>query len=436
MKEIKRGALCALCCLVIVVSSTGCTNGANANDIPAPSGATTAEDSIRFLHIWNQHDAAMEEMIDTIESQNEGLTVEINTVQWNMVNREIATSLASADMYDVFYQRTDTLDDMLQQGMLLNLDEYMDANWEASFMPSALDGYRNQDALYAIAYQGNGLVMIYNKDLFTRNGWRIPTSEEELSALMQLMINGGSIPIAIAGKPDGIELDALRDVVTTNIASLTGKLDDAQRLNGRKTDWQGELAIGAQKVKNWLQKGYMGANPFSVDKKIAVDNFLSGKAAMLLCDTNQLYELRGQNSYLPFEMDSFIFPAPQMCDKVLFTNAGFNEGFAVYAETQKPDQAVALLRGLTNPDQLTLWANETLSVMAVSNVSSEDEMLTKFNSYFGYAGEHKVVPDYALGDSQDLKVQLFVDYITSEMTADEYETNFETIVRNAIRASE
>ena len=47
-----------------------------------------------------------------------------------------------------------------------------------------------------------------------------------------------------------------------------------------------------------------------------------------------------------------------------------------------------------------------------------------------------MVPDYALGDSTSLKDQLFVDFMTSDMTADTYEKNYETITRNAIAAAE
>ena len=51
------------------------------------------------------------------------------------------------------------------------------------------------------------------------------------------------------------------------------------------------------------------------------------------------------------------------------------------------------------------------------------------------AGRYRIAPDYALGDSDEQKSQLFVSYMTSNMTADEYETNYERITRNAIAAS-
>ncbi len=73
--------------------------------------------------------------------------------------------------------------------------------------------------------------------------------------------------------------------------------------------------------------------------------------------------------------------------------------------------------------------------VAVRDVQCDDEMVNEFNAFFRMAGRYRIAPDYALGDSDEQKSQLFVSYMTSNMTADEYETNYERITRNAIAAS-
>ena len=253
---------------------------------------------------------------------------------------------------------------------------------------------------------------------------------------MQLALNEGLVPLAAAGRPDGFQIESLRAIVTNYVTLEAGNLDDADRLRGRRTDWQGELAVGAQRVKDWVERGFFGPSPLSVDEEAAIDSFLSGQAAMLLCNTNDLYQLRGQEDYLAFSMDCFLFPGPESCEETLFSDACYQDGFAVYAGTEHPQEAVQLLRGLTNPENCASWAEETLSVMAVQDVEYEDELLCAFNDFFQLAGRSRVVPDYALGDSQTQKAQLFVSYLTSDMTADDFETNYENITRAAIRASE
>ena len=74
-------------------------------------------------------------------------------------------------------------------------------------------------------------------------------------------------------------------------------------------------------------------------------------------------------------------------------------------------------------------------MFAVRDVQCDDEMVNEFNAFFRMAGRYRIAPDYALGDSDEQKSQLFVSYMTSNMTADEYETNYERITRNAIAAS-
>ena len=66
-------------------------------------------------------------------------------------------------------------------------------------------------------------------------------------------------------------------------------------------------------MKNWAERGFLEPIPLSVDQYAAADAFLSGKAAMLLCNTNEIYQLRNQPDYLPFNMDCFLIPAPKDC---------------------------------------------------------------------------------------------------------------------------
>ena len=277
--------------------------------------------TIRFLHIWDEHEQTMEKIVRAVEEENEALRVEINTVDWSSVNREVQSAAASASMYDVFFQYADEFGSAHSQGLVLDLTPYMDEEWAGGFQPGALAEYTLEDGLYGIPFRGSGVVVIYNEDLFNRYGWRKPSSQEEMTALMQLALNEGLVPLAAAGRPDGFQIEALRGIVTNYVTLEAGNLDDADRLRGRRTDWQGELAVGAQRVKDWVERGFFGPSPLSVDEEAAIDSFLSGQAAMLLCNTNDLYQLRGQEDYLAFSMDCFLFPGPESCEETLFSDA-------------------------------------------------------------------------------------------------------------------
>ena len=200
--------------------------------------------TIRFLHIWSEHEQTMEKIVRAVEEENEALRVEINTVDWSSVNREVQSAAASASMYDVFFQYADEFGSAHSQGLVLDLTPYMDEEWAGGFQPGALAEYTLEDGLYGIPFRGSGVVVIYNEDLFNRYGWRKPSSQEEMTALMQLALNEGLVPLAAAGRPDGFQIEALRGIVTSYVTLEAGNLDDADRLRGRRTNWQGELAVG------------------------------------------------------------------------------------------------------------------------------------------------------------------------------------------------
>lgn len=426
MKRGKCFLLGALCLALTLTAA--CTSGAE-------RARDNAEVSLRFLHIWPEHSEVMEAIVRDIEEQNDGLQVDIDCVEWADLERTLSTAYASDSMYDVFFMYGNHVGSMQKQDRLLLLDEYMNEEWAQRFEDGALDEYRVDGQLYGIPYRGSGVVVIYNRDLFKRMGWRTPGSMEELSALMQLALVDGYIPMSAAGRPNGFELDSLRSIITQYISRDAGLLDDPELQTGRKTDWQGELAAGAQAVKTWANRGFFGANPLTVDQETAMDRFLSGKATMLLCNTNELYQLRTQSTYMPFEMGGFLIPGFKGGDPLLL-GASYQDGFAVWSGTQHAEQAVALLKGLTSPEASDVWAENTMSVMATKNEALEDELLKEFDAYFNLAGRQHVSPDYVLGDSDSLKAQLFVDFMTSDMTADAYEKNFETITKNAIAAAE
>ena len=427
-----KGKCFLLGILCLALTLTAACSGA---DIPADEPQQADSDTLRFLHIWPEHSEEMENIVGAIAAQN-GFEADVDCVAWEDLERTLSTAYAADSMYDVFFTFASQMGSEQKQGRLLKLDDHMDADWAARFEDGSLDEYRVDGQLFGVPYRGSGVVVIYNRDLFRRMGWSEPASMEEFGALMRMALEEGLVPLSAAGKPNGFELNSLRSIVTNYIALDAGLLDDPDRLTERKLDWQGELAAGAQTVKNWANQGYFGANPLTVDQSAAMNRFLSGKAAMLLCNTNELYQLRTQTDYMPFELGSFLIPGIKGTDTLLFTGACYQDGFAVWADTRHPEQAVALLKGLTGPEAAAQWAERTMSVMAVRDVASEDELLREFRGYFDTAGRYCVVADYALGDSQSLKDQLFVDFMTSDMTSDAYETNYENITKYAIEAAE
>ena len=86
------GAICA----AILFSAVGCTEPAQMQGSPSHPSEQEGQVTIRFLHIWSEHEQTMEKIVRAVEEENEALRVEINTVDWSSVNREVQSAAASA----------------------------------------------------------------------------------------------------------------------------------------------------------------------------------------------------------------------------------------------------------------------------------------------------------------------------------------------------
>ena len=80
---------------------------------------------------------------------------------------------------------------------VLKLDDYAEKyGWEDMFYDWAYDSCIYNGALYSLPTSFEGMVMYYNMDVMTENGWEVPATKEELVELMPKMQEAGVIPIA------------------------------------------------------------------------------------------------------------------------------------------------------------------------------------------------------------------------------------------------
>ncbi len=397
---------------------------------------------VRFLHIYPEHAGAIEKSINIIKEKFP-MEVEVTTTPWNEVTKTIQTSSASGEMYDVFFQWNSQVPGYDQIGLLLDLTPYLDADpeWKNSFLnEETLAQYQNLDGkIMGIPLRGTGVFLIYNKTLFDEHGWTEPKTQEELVELMDKIVEaGGIIPISAPGKPNGFQMESARGRIFDHIVYMAGRIEDPSRLTNRVTDWGGLYAQSAELMKDWFKKGYFGDSPFGIEREEGQTVFFTGKAAMLLCNNNELIALREMNEATGnYELGSFMWPAPADCDQTLFTAAGFGDGWGAWAGSKYPNACAAFLKGFSSNEVMSIWGNEERCVVAVGGIEYKDNLQQSFAEQFARSGKYRVVSDSNAGNSGDLKGQAFVDYMTSStMTAQELEDKICDITRKAIEDAE
>ena len=59
---------------------------------------------------------------------------------------------------------------------------------------------RDRDGTYALPYAANAAGVLYNKDMFAENGWKVPTNWSEFTALCDEIKESGTLPLYLGFK--------------------------------------------------------------------------------------------------------------------------------------------------------------------------------------------------------------------------------------------
>lgn len=393
---------------------------------------------LHFMHIYPEHANAIEKSLEIIQRDNPGMEINVSVVPWNEATKSIQTAAATDEMYDIFFQWSSQVPGYNDIGLLLDLTPYVDDEWRSWYInDAALEEYSDDGKVLGMPLRGTAVFVIYNVDMFEENGWEIPTTQEELVALCDTILETGLIPISAPGTPNGFQVESIRGRVFDNIVYMNGLIEDPERLTDRKTEWNGLYAESAEIVKGWYQKGYFGENAFGLGREEGQTIFVTEDSAMLLCNNNELVALRELNEAANnFEIGSFSWPAPAASDRAMFTAAGFGDGWGAWSGTKYPQACAAFFRSLAGQEAMTIWANEELCIVPSNQVEYADPVQGAFAAQYEDGG-YKVVADYNTGNKGDLTGQAFVDYCLSDtMTADELETQVEEITARTIADAE
>lgn len=440
-KQVKR-LLAGVLASALVLGTTACQSGGNSSSTAASSGngssASKAPVTVKFLYIWPENQDIMNESIQMIEKQHPDIKVEASTVTWDKITSQLQTDIAAGDAPDVSFMWPDLgLSSFVSLNAALDLTPYLDkdSQWKDSFMSSnVLQSGTINGKTYGIPFRGSAKYICYNKGLFQKNGWSAPNTIEDLQTLMKTMKSKGIQPFSIAGKPDGFEVFYLVNCLYDENIFNAGIMSDKQYALRRKTDITTPYADAFQTARDWYNSGYFGSSPLSLSREEAQTSFFNGKSAMLICNNNELTDVRklaGSKIQLGFT------PIPQYAktkEKCLWLT--IFDGFFVYSKTKHPDQAVELLKGLTSKDVQQLWADKTLSAAVVKDINYKDSDLKTMAGNMQNAGKYDQQPDYNVGDLDTKNQQAFVNFLLSKsVTPQQLAQTFNDNTKKAIEDS-
>lgn len=356
----KKLSLCLA--LVLLLSLFAACGGGQPASTPQESAASTAAEPSQPaaagekipLSLWfwgsntEQQKVMQEVLIDKFNAENPEyeLTVEYR----DSVNQDIAVALAANQGPDIVYESAPSMAiNYILAGKYADLTEYdQQYGWKDKLIQPMYESCTVEGKLYSIPNGIHVIGMVYNKRVLDENGWQVPTTLDQLTAIMDEAIAKGmygSVTGNAGWKPTN------QDYASLFLTNFSGPMEVYKCLNGEQPWNSPNLVYGVQQSAEWYQKGYLGG-----------DDYLSlgwGESAQLLADGRAPFffgPLKFIQNLMPFaageNADDFqftVFPSGREGVQPAYAT-GTSSIFAINANTPHKDVCAKFLNMIMEQD--------------------------------------------------------------------------------------
>lgn len=321
------------------------------------------------LTIWEHgysFEPALEAVIEGFQEQYPDVEISYEIKDSNYAS-VLATAIQSGEAPDLFYtdgNSNASMAEYVQNGALLDLSaEGVDTSLfdESALARDSIDG-----TLYAVPWMTmDTRTVYYNIDIFEENGWEIPKKFSEFETLLGTIKDAGIIPISLC--PTGAYglLFAYEPIQAAMDVEYTKGLSD---YSVKATDEPARECM--KKMVEWGEKGYYGDNWLGVvDDNARLLAFTSGQAAMTISGSWDASTIAENNPDLNY--GAFTIPSEDGVTGLVGTPAS---GFAVSANTENKEAAVAFAKYCASLEAQTTWVQTLGTVSASPEIESSSEI--------------------------------------------------------------
>lgn len=352
-------------------------------------------------------DAVLEQLNADFMAAHPNVTIERVRSSFTDLQPKQAIELAGPNPPDVveIVVPNDTFGKLGNQGLLTNLDPYVEQyGWADRFPASLLDQGRFDASGQILSGPHYGVYMVedvvgifYNKAKLAALGLEIPTTWEEFQASLEVAKQGGEIPIML-GNLEKWPVGHIYGLIYNRYATT-------EDINGwtfnTKPDvtWEApEFLKATQELQSWGQAEYFTPDFNAVGYDDAVARFKEGEGLYLPAGTWVSATLDDSDNI------GFFLPPPLSTDPQLRVEGGQGQFWAISGKTENPDVAAAYLDLLTSQRAGELLvANGSFPGFAMSTVPSMEPGL--------YQDVFLAIQDV----NADYTVSTYVDAATSSM---------------------
>lgn len=300
---------------LLVVSSLLAALGALA---PAPAAAQQ-----KVLKVWHYEaqDGAMgiawTEAIKRFEAAHPGVKVQLEIKGFEQIRQTAPMVLNSDEVPDVMeYNKGNATAGLLStQGLLTDLTPVAQKRgWDKLLGPSLqttcrydAKGIMGSGKWFGVTNYGEFVMVYYNKDLFQKHGVKVPTTLAELETAMATFQKAGLTPLALGAA----EYPAQHVFYELALTKGSRAFVDAYELYKGKFSFTGpEFGFAAQKIQEWVKKGYVSKDSAGQKAEQMGLEFIGGKAPMMISGT--WWYGRLVNEVKGFQWGIFTFPGGKL----------------------------------------------------------------------------------------------------------------------------
>ncbi|MBQ8305454.1 MAG: sugar ABC transporter substrate-binding protein [Blautia sp.] len=322
------------------------------------------------VNIWDNNQLAGLQEIADAWSEETGVKVTINVVDWDNYWTLLEAGASGGQMPDVFWMHSNVAQMYMENDLLLNLDDYI-ANDDAIDMANYYEGivnlYNSDGVQYAVPKDHDTIALLYNKAIFDKYGVEYPTDEWTWEDVL-----AAATAITEAGKDDGVYGYALN---TSN--NQDGWYNFVYDYGAQVvTDDHKGTTIGSEEGKaamEMVRKLLEVAVPQTVLAETGTDSmFNSGLAAMITQGSwmiNNFYTAENSADYAWAMIPYADANGNGACDEGERQSCYNGLGWAAAANTADPDAAYSLISWFCNEENQIKQAELGVTMAGMPGVS-------------------------------------------------------------------
>lgn len=351
-------------------------SGCGASGSPESGGDVT----IDFSQWWEVElkEGVMRDMMDTFEAENPGIKVNLISNPYSATVDLQTAGAATGTLADIVAINGASVYDLKTQGAITNLSTLMD---DAGFDPAELVSNDQIDgATYMVRALNFVYPMYFNTDLLSAAGVNeIPTTRSEFTAAAAAVtdpsknVYAWSLPINVQS-PAGFDSQAW-------LWAAGGRFLDNRQPNFETQDVEDTLAF----LQDQYQSGYVAPGAFTQKEENKVEEFTSGRNAMMIGSLAHINGIREANPDL-----NFTIGAVPTTDDYTGTPgiAGASWGLGIAENSEHKAEAWKLIQWLLGTDVNSQLATEATGFPgnkdSVPGFVEGDELFQKaFDVYSG-----------------------------------------------------